>query len=668
MAGTILRVDLTTGKMEKQPTAEYVKDYIGGAGIGLKILWDEVPPEISAYDPKNLLLFNAGVLTGTPLGTKCEVASKSPEITNAFYAHNGMGGQFGAEMKFAGYDHIVIRGKADKPVYLAIHNDDVEIRDAKHLWGLDTQGTQTRIWEESKDPDVKIACIGPAGENLNVYAAVLHEIENTASRGGLAAVMGSKNLKAVAVRGTKGIKIADPEAFMALFEQYFNHYKTGRGAYMGRILSQEGLSRHGFEGYRYKDTLSWGYESYVVPPVKREDSIAEFNRQYRVGGIGCAFCPIQCKQNYSVPGIDNGGATCTAFCAFRFALKYHDPKLWWKGLAATQRYGIDFGAVTNITSWLMYLYEKGLITAADTDGIPMVWGSEEAQMTVIEKISKREGFGKLFTDGIVPAAKVIADGKGLEFLRQVKNRPLWMVNPIGIGGPVAPLGRTGAYRTGDLDQGFDYSDRYANVPPLADMLESSYEEAEKLVDEWTSEDSERRTGDRDVWRRHKDSDNKKIALLTVEGEDEYFLCDIAGHCAWLSDNFPHWGCWGGIEEEAQWFTAATGTRYTTEMVREAVQRGRALRDAYNALCYKTIREKSVHSPKVVEPVPDGYYKNLQIDREKSTQVAAEYCAMRGYDPKTGIPTRVELERLGLKDVADKLENTLAALEKASAKP
>jgi aldehyde:ferredoxin oxidoreductase len=161
--GTILRVDLTEGKTERESTSKYAREYIGGPGIGSKLIVDQVPPDISGTDPRNMLTFNTGPLTGTLLGNKCDVTTKSPKITNSPLATATFGGQFASEMKFAGYDHIAITGKATEPAYLFVENDQVEIRDARHLWGLDTEEVQVRIKEELKDPDVQIACIGPAG-------------------------------------------------------------------------------------------------------------------------------------------------------------------------------------------------------------------------------------------------------------------------------------------------------------------------------------------------------------------------------------------------------------------------------------------------------------------------------------------------------------------------
>ena len=206
--GTILRVDLSEGKISREPTAPYAADFLGGRGINIKLLYDETPAGTDPLDPASLLAFGAGPLCGTQVpGGRVEVTAKSPET--GLLGTSNFGGSFGPELKYAGYDNIVITGKADKPVYLWIYNDEVEIRDASHLWGKDTYQTQDIIRSEL-GPDFKIACIGPAGENLVHFATIQHELRHGAGRTGMGAVTGSKNLKAIAVRGTQGIALADP--------------------------------------------------------------------------------------------------------------------------------------------------------------------------------------------------------------------------------------------------------------------------------------------------------------------------------------------------------------------------------------------------------------------------------------------------------------------------
>ena len=405
-AGTILRVDLTTGTMKREPTSRYTGDYIGDAGIAAKIFWEEVPPETRPFDPANLLMFNTGPLTGTLLGNKATISSKTPVRANNPFAFVGMGGQFPSEIKFAGYDHIIIKGKAEKPSYLLIDNDRIEIRDAAHLWGLDVHETQRKIKEEAGDQDVQVACIGPAGEVLVVYAMIVHDIENTAAKKGFGAVMGSKNLKAIAVRGTKGLKIADPKAFLSLYDEYYEEISEGRASTFVKMAKSEGISRQIAEGYN----TAYGAQ---VPDELPPSPTKEWVSKYKVGSLGCAFCPVQCHQNYSVPGIGNGGAVCVTYLGLIYQAMYKgtDFEVWWRRTMLANRYGVDVLQIEMIGGWLMELYRRGLITADDTDGIPFERGSDEAITALIEKIAKRQGFGRFFADGIVPAARSWGRGR-----------------------------------------------------------------------------------------------------------------------------------------------------------------------------------------------------------------------------------------------------------------
>ncbi|MFC2027236.1 aldehyde ferredoxin oxidoreductase N-terminal domain-containing protein [Chloroflexota bacterium] len=645
-AGIILRVDLTNRTIEKDSTSSYLHDYVGGLSIGTKILWDGVPPEVTAHDPKNMVIFSAGPLTGTLLGNRCVLIAKSPIYPNQTIGNAGLGGQFPSEMKFAGYDHIVITGKAEEPVYLFINNDIVEIKDAKHLWGSDVYQTQTAIKHELKDPDVQIACIGPAGENLVAYSMVLHDIENTASRVGHGAVMGSKNLKAVAVRGTKGLKIADPEAFMALWKQFYEYYTTGRGRYVLKTMNREGVAIH-YDHYLDKDTMVWGnFDSFVVPPRKKEEEISDFMNEYLVGRIGCAFCPAQCHENYYVDGIGGGGATCMFYTGFRFVVKNKDLRVWWRLNQLCQRYGMETLSASGITAWLMDLYEQGIITAADTDGVPMEWGSEEACKTVIEKIAKREGFGDLLADGIVSAAQRLGRDS-ISYAVQYRN-----LNVHPGYGPVGATGGTNALPGASEVWIHPPVDIHAHYPWIAPELGVSTEEAEKIVYDWLSEFTEKTTGDKNSWR---EDNYEKYADFAIVNETAISVCDISGHCDWLSDRLPQVGCWWGPEDVARAITAATGTECTTELLVNAHKRRRLLELTYMQLCYRAFGEQDEIPMKLLRPRPDGYFKGAIADFERVLQVMNRYYELMGIDPVTCLPLREELEKLGLVDVADMLE-------------
>lgn len=640
-AGTILRVDLTQGKIDRESTFRYVKDYIGNAGIAARLFWDEVPPDTRPFDPKNILMFNTGPLTGTLLGNKATVASKTPVRANNPFAFVGMGGQFPSEMKFAGYDHIVIKGKAGKPVYLFIDNDNVQIRDAAHLWGLDVHETQRKIKDELGDPDLQIACIGPAGENLVVYAMIVHDINNTASKKGFGAVMGSKNLKAIAVRGTRGLKAADPKTFLTLFDQYYYEISRGRASLCVKMLHTEGLSRQIPEGYH----TAYGQE---VPEELPPSPVKEWVAKYMVGPIGCAFCPVQCHENYSVPGIGNGAANCVNYLGLIHQAMYNatDFEIWFKRTITANRYGIDTLQIEMIGGWLMELYKKGLITAEDTDGIPMERGSDKAIVSLIEKIAKREGFGEVFANGIVHAAQKIGKGH-LDLADQYNNE-----FPYGWNDYAPDIGPVAQYRAGDLERVPGYADAYGNIFSYADILGISPRKVKKLIDQWCNEASERITGDPDLWTRS--TYDKEICPWIIEKETEFLLGDITGHCEVMSPYLEHYGIpFGTRTDNARWLAAATGIQYTAEELRETASRMRILIDAYNILCAHMMGEK----PVVAKPI-EALAAFPQPGRPKGDElkmVQEDYCKMRGYDPKTGIPTREMLEKLGLKDVADRLE-------------
>jgi aldehyde:ferredoxin oxidoreductase len=628
-----------------------VKDYLGGAGIGGRFFWEEVPPETRPFDPENLLMFNTGPLTGTLFGNKATVASKTPVRANNPFAFVGLGGQFPSEIKFAGYDHIAIKGKAEGPVYLFINNDTVEIRDAKHLWGLDTHETQRRIKEELGDPDVQVACIGPAGENLVVYAMIVHEIENTAAKKGFGAVMGSKNLKAIAVRGTRGLKVADPKTFLALYDEFYYEIAKGRASAFAKMVHTEGISRQIAEGYRY----AYGDE---IPEEVPPSPTKEWVSKYMVGPMGCAFCPAQCHQNFSVPGVGNGGAACVAYFGLVLQNMYDatDFELWWKRTLLANRYGLDHLAIEMIGGWLVELYKRGIITAADTDGIPMERRSDEAITSLIEKIAKREGFGALFADGIVHAARKI--GKGyLELADQYNNE-----FPYGWVDYAPDLGPVAKYRTGDLERVPGFADAYGNVPSYAEILGVSPRRASELIDEWCCEASERISGDRNLWRTPQY--DKKIGGWIIEKENEFLLGDITGHCEVMSPYLEHYGItFGTCDDTARWLSAATGIKYTADELRKTAHRIRLLVDAYNVLCAREIGEEPVVA-KPIESLASFPMPGRPKDPEELRKVQEDYCSLRGYDPDTGIPRGERLEMLGMKDVADKLA---ASVDNHSAK-
>lgn len=650
-AGTILIIDLTTRKIEREATSSYVKKFIGGAGVAAKLFTDHVSAETRAFDENNLLIFSTGPLTGSLFGNKANVCSRAPEQPNHPYVHCGMGGQLPSEMKFAGYDHILIKGQSERPVYLSIYNDDVQFIDAGHLWGMDVYQTQAAVRNECQDPDVRVACVGPAGENRIVNALILHDIEHTAARGGMGAVMGAKKLKALAVRGTKGLKVADPKAVRNLWQQYFDFYTKGKGQLYYKTWQRGGLARHVVDGYRYRRRKESGVYT---------GEIKEMLDKYMVGSLGCSFCPLQCHVNYNMPGIGSGGATCSNHGMLS---GYPDQKVWWAVTNGLHKYGIESFAIWSILMWLQGMYQAGLITSKDLDGIEMDKYAVEPFMAVVDKICKREGFGEWFADGLGTAARKIAGGKGFRFLDwviQSRNRPSFSMHDTAYRG-FAETGKAIRYRAGDIIAHPYSFDNYCNIEIYSEATGKSIEETERMIDAWSADGVKKWLGpdaDDNLWRQ--DVYDVRQAEMTVISEDLNMVCDLSGHCEMPSEREIHYGCFGGFDETAAWITALGGKKCTPEDLKEAARKTRTLVDAYNSLCFITHRDLS---PEAADPPPkdtihDKFLKKIKVDKEKLREIGEAYCKTRGYDPQTGIPTAETLEKMGFAEIAAKLKEKL----------
>ena len=647
IAGKILKIDLSDQKIEFEPTSSYVSDYIGGVGIGTKFLWDQVPPETLGTDPENLLTINAGPLTGTLLGNKANIMVKSPLFTNKTISMAGFGGQFPSEMKFAGYDNIIVSGKADKPVYIHIDNNHIEIKDASHLWGKGTSKTQEMIKAELNDPDIQVLCIGPAGENMVAYSMLVHDIQNTASKGGFGAVMGSKNLKAIAVRGTKGLSIAHPEAFWDIFKEFYNWHSSGMVRTFTKLLQKEGQARHMQIHYTQRNTVPWGYfDTWEIPEKEKAYLIDDFQKKHLVGAVGCAFCMVQCAENYKVPGIGNGGCNCIAYLQHRYMYKSHDINLWWESNQLSNDYGLDAINTSSIIGWLMKLYEEGIITAKDTDGVPMEWGSKKAVLTAIEKIAKQEGFGKILKDGVMPASEIIGKGSA-DFAVQLRNSA-----PFNGGQPYRAT--MGAYLVPAAQEIWIHpqaADAEAAYPMVSEYYGITYEEAEQRQSDFMNEFSAKHTSSKDSWREDNYDEFGEYAFLQ---ENVITAMDITGHCDFLSDRVPHFGSWWGVQEAAKAVSATTGLDITTEKFLEVIQRRRMIELAYYHLCSEKLKEDEVLPYRFLRPRPDGYHKGQGVNLEEFEKILVQYYTLRKCDLDTGYPKSEELKRLGLDDVEEKL--------------
>ncbi|MGA8684556.1 MAG: aldehyde ferredoxin oxidoreductase N-terminal domain-containing protein, partial [Candidatus Sulfotelmatobacter sp.] len=394
--GKILKVDLTEGKISTEPTEAYVDEYIGGRGLGAKLIYDYYKPGTGALEPANPLLFNTGPLSGTamPGSGRVDLTALSP-MSN-LRAKSNFGAYWGPELKFNGFDHLVITGKAEKPCYLWIHDGRVEIRPADHLWGQDTHETQKLIQQELGDPEIKVVCIGPGGENLVRFACLISETGDAAGRTGMGAVMGSKNLKAVAVRGTGSVRVAHPEKFLELSIQV-NREVRESPAY--QELSSWGVAR-GVQMMYQMGFFPVGYfEDVCVDEIRQKYAAPAYIEQHQLKNVGCFNCPGRCMNFLSVPGLGKGVTSCEPFSGFTGAIWNLDMNTFWEATLLVNKLGIDCTETSASIGLLMELFHEGIITEKDTDGIPMARGSKEAILTTIRKIAAREGYGELLAQG-----------------------------------------------------------------------------------------------------------------------------------------------------------------------------------------------------------------------------------------------------------------------------
>ncbi len=423
----LLTVDLGSGHIRnEQLPADIVESYIGGRGLGAYLLWSRTAPGMPPLDGQNPLMFLVGPLSGiAPGGAQVCLVYKSP-ATGVTLGHSLTGGNWGPELRAAGYLGLLIAGKSEQPKYLFIDNDKVELRDASHLWGKGTFETEALIKSELRDPTVRVLSIGPAGEKLVKFASVQQECFRSAARGGPGAVMGSKMLKAVAVRGSGDLSVSDPGpyagAFAVALEKLANSGKSTRRGYSlvrwGSTIStvpHSDISELDVKNYRE----GWWED------VDKTGGL-EYERQCRVKARSCFSCPISCMQLGVIRDGRFAGMTVNPDFDSTGTIGPGCLVTDMKGLAYLSRLGDDLGvddaSMGNVTGFAMECYEKGLLTRADLGGIDLRWGNVDGMIELWHMVVSRTGIGNLLAEGVKVAAQEIGQGaekfamhvKGLE--------------------------------------------------------------------------------------------------------------------------------------------------------------------------------------------------------------------------------------------------------------
>ncbi len=598
--GHILRVDLTTGKISREKTdPKQMLKVIGGRGMNSWRLYDELKRDVDPLSEENMLLIGVGPLTGTLFSTSAYMTISGKSPLTGILGDSAAGGFFGPELKVAGYDQVIITGKSERPSYLLIADDHVEIRDASHLWGGDIFETTAKIRKELKDNAVQVATIGPAGENLVKFATVACNNSRMCGRTGMGCLFGSKNLKAVAVRGTNRLTVADPLAYMDLCREFdkriMSHPEYDRRKALGSTLLMKALNGLGILP---TDHFQRGIAEYV-DQVSGE-RLAE---NYKVKNKGCFNCNIHCSRYYITDDGESEGPEFETLCSYSSRLGNDDLKFALKMNRYLNRMGMDSLSSGETIGWAMECVQRGLLTKEDLDGLDFTWGNRETIEKIVEMMVYRQGIGDTFAEGTRSLAKFFGKETGV-YAFHVKGLDMICGDPRGL----KAFGLTYAIASRGAD--------HLRAEPFFELTER-YEESEK------------RFGTRDAADRLSDHGKavlveytERQALLT----DCLTMCKNVGLSMDILD-FPF---------AAKLLRAGTGLKFTSENIDKALK---GIIDTDRRLNIElgidssqdTLPRRFTH-----EPLTDGASKGQVVPIK---QMVKDYYRLRGWDDKGNPKTK-----------------------------
>ncbi len=636
--GFNLEVDLTRGNIERAETdPKDTELYLGGLGTNAKILWERVPPETDPFDPENLLIFSAGLLCGTP-ATGCNrtiVSTFSPQTR--LMAFSMMGGFWAPELKYAGYDKVILRGKSPDLVYLWIHNDTVELRDASHLKGKGAVETAEIIRKELKEPKAQVAAIGLAGEN-RVFFASIEQGRSSASRLGIGAVMGDKGVKAIAVRGTKDVNVARPEEFMALCTEVLEYIKfrednpiPGVMPILAGLGSPQEMKVH--DEKWHTENFMWGNSRVRRKGFWNEEiekNWTDTMESARTRLISCYNCPLKCGATISMPGLPTYMMKCFSKLTYTMAA-FSDLEFGLNIAQKATEYGVDGFSTPQVMAFALELHENGILTDGDLPDLPE--DNEGRFYYLLDKIVRREGIGDVLADGTYWAAKTI--GKGAEEyahnnIKKHEQLPLKlsMLNPIYFL----------MYSTGEKINITQIEGQFPQAPF------PKREQREEFVKDWIQVPHEKFKQYFLDWELR--GENSIPYYPTVEmtcdivdwQEMMHYIDDALGMCAGLS-SFPLKPPYH-IHNYPKFISAGAGIDMDESALTKAAKRYRTLVRAINIR--RGMRRKD-------EKPPENHWKKRFPELEKDLLDA--YYKYKGWNDD-GIPASDALHDLGLDYVSD----------------
>jgi len=616
---TIGIIDLAKKEVKTRPVPGGLRErFLGGRGINMAFLYALVRPEIDPLGAQNPLILGAGALTGTGEVTaaRMNISAKSPET--GILGDGSMGGFFGPELRKAGFDHLIILNKSERPIYLFIHDGQVEFRDAYHLGKLDIHQTLGILRKELNDRDVQIICIGPAGRNQVAFACICGGYGgNAVGRTGMGAVMGSKNLWAVAVRGKGSIPCADPVALLGAIKRHYKQVITTKGFHATSIYGTL---------IRLNNSRLLGLEGGKNFQVNVRDTagldIDEFLDQYEVGKKACFACPIHCKHVWRIKRGDLAGLTgigleFNAAGALHFMAECDD----WETIMAfydrCNRYGLDVASASAYVAVLMELFERGIIKKKDTGGIPYNWGSRDAILGFLDQVVNREHIGGVMAQGLLKAAELIGNDM-LKYVVHSKGLTIEARDLRAHKGQL--LGEVVSSRGGDHLRGrFTMEDFH--LPPKV---------TESILGKAVPSDPRSYEGKAwpTVW-------TERLCAVV----DSVGICKFASK--WMSPGLL------GFDEMAESFEAVTGIPKTGKEIMSDGERIYTLERLFNVR--EGIGRKDDKVPdRYHEPLKYGPYQGECIDDKKFKAMLDEYYELSGLD-SDGKPQHETLKRLQLDD-------------------
>ena len=601
--GKILHVDVGTGRTKIQTFDEnFAKTFIGGTGFGIKTLLDNQPPGIAPFDPQNPIIYALGAVNGTMVpcaASKFGVFAKSP--ASKLLGESYSTGQWGAELRQAGYDILVIKGKAEKPKYLWIDDESVQLMDAGHLWGKSIWDAEEMIRKDLGDQYVRVSGIGQGGETLSYIACLVNDHFRAAGRTGLGAVMGSKNLKAVAVRGTHDVSVAEPEKLREFCKELYERCKgpaTSKYRTLGtpaNILSmnkQDALPTRNFREAMFEgaDKISGEY----------------LNEHYVVKIEGCSACAMRCEHIAQVPeGVFKGATARIEYepvMAFGSNCGVDRLDAIIKAVELCNRYGIDAISAGMIIAFAMDCYENGIIDSKDTGGLDLRFGNAEAMVEMVSKMALRQDIGAILADGVKVASEKI--GKGSEALAvHIKGVELTGYDIRGL--KTAALGYAVSRRGADHQRHGAYG---PDISGQVDRLKA----------------------------------DKTRGRLVADAEDLYVIFDSIILCKFSR------GIWKGYDDIAKLYMITTGIQCTGIDLQLAADRINQLGRIYNIREGLTRADDSVPPRIMNDPIPSGVAKGARVSKEDLDILLDGYYEARGWTP-AGVPIAEKLKEVGLSE-------------------